>query len=109
MKGDSLELAKMISDVHVDLKEKFGDLQAEVANLRGTFSTDIEGTKLRVKSLEDENVREAWKTWAGRVTFGGVIFRADKTTYFGACEESLDLEDRYPESIMGTSKLRRRD
>ena len=78
MNGDSLELAQMISAVHTDLKNDFSELKAEVAGMRGTFTTDIAATKLRVTNLEEENVREAWKTWLDRGIIATIILGIHK-------------------------------
>ena len=84
MNGDSLELAQMISNIHVDLKKDFGDLKAEVAGMRGTFSTDIAATKLRVTDLEKENIRQGWKDWLERGVFASFILGLHKIlTLFG--------------------------
>ena len=84
MNGDSLELAQMISNIHVDLKKDFGDLKAEVSGMKGTFSTDIAATKLRVTELEKENVRQGWKDWLERGVLASFILGLHKIlTLFG--------------------------
>jgi len=78
MNGDSLEIAQMISAVHTDLKNDFAGLKAEVAGMNGTFTAKIAGAEARIQDLEDENVRDEWKTWIGRFSFGGAILAIHK-------------------------------
>lgn len=78
MNGDSLEIAKMISQVHADLKKDIGEVRVQVAGMNGTFTTDIAATKLRVTNLEAENVREGWKTWLDRGIITSIILGIHK-------------------------------
>jgi hypothetical protein len=78
MNDDSLELARMISNIHVDLKNDFGELKAEVSGMKGTFTTDIAATKFRVSELEAENVRQGWKDWLDRGILATIILGIHK-------------------------------
>lgn len=78
MNGDTLELAQMIQSMEGRLGDKISDLKSTVSGMNGAFTVEISGAKARIKDLEDENVREEWKTWIGRFSFGGVIFALHK-------------------------------
>lgn len=78
MNGDTLELAQMIQSMERNIGTQIGDLKAAVSGMNGTFSAKISGAEARIQDLEDENVREEWKTWVGRFSFGGAILAIHK-------------------------------
>lgn len=70
MNSDSLELANMMSAMETRLSDKIGTVAIAVAGMKGEHTAKIESVELRVKDLEEENVREGWKEWLNR---GGIV------------------------------------
>ena len=61
MKGDSLELMQALGSIHADLKQDIGEVKAEVAGLKGTFTSDLKAVRDRMDVMEkDADDQKFW-------------------------------------------------